>query len=239
MSKQAIELKVSPDTKEFVLREGAAREDKAPKSIIMEGTLQAPAQFLDGKKDEANPKTAHIRIMNDKGILELHLQDIDPFTEHIITGKLRRDSAIDQFKINSDFRWTIQLFLKFIKTMRFYFADATQCQALVSSLQKWSAKVEMVIKEHQDTSGNSMFQLEKKVGEVEMMNSFVLNIPIYQGYSKAKFKVEIGLDPKSSSVDLYLISDELIELEIQLREKYIEQEIKKLEWFSCSKITIS
>jgi hypothetical protein len=128
--------------------------------------------------------------------------------------------------------------------MRFYFADKAAQTKLVQSLQKWSVKVERVINEHNDNKGNSNFQLETKVqqsasGEDGLISKFDLLIPIFQGYAKQKFTVEIGLDPKNTAVMLYLISDELIELEIGQREKLIQDELNKFDDFECSKVVLS
>lgn len=225
---------------EFTIRKGDALPAKADKSIIIDGTLGAPFQFLTGKDGVFPNKMIHLQIFRDKGKLVLHMGDFDPYTEHVVTGSLKRDSVLEGFAINTDKRWTIQEFLKFIKTMRYYFADPSQHAKLVESIQKWSVKVERVIVEHNDNKGNSNFQLETKVQAVEgLISKFDLNIPIFQGYSKYKFTVEIGLDPKNTAVQLYLISDELIELEIGVREKLINEEVSKFDTFSFSKVVVS
>ena len=106
--------------------------------------------------------------------------------------------------------------------------------------QKWQIAVERVITEFNDQKGNSDFRLETKVREVAgMVSLFDLNISIFQGYEKLKFTVEIGLDPKNTAVMLYLISDDLIELEIGQREKLIDSEMEKFNDFPCSKVVIS
>lgn len=223
----------------LVIREDNPKEHREPRTITINGTLKAPWQFLSEKKGKFKEIESHLRVFYDQGKLELHLQDTDPFTEHVITGSLKKDNIIDQFKINSEGRWTIAQFLKFVRTMRYFFADGAQCTALIASLQKFTANVETVIKEHSDTGGNSLSMLEKKVNQIELVKTFDLNVPIFQGYPKAKIKVEIGFDPKANQVDLFLISDELITTEHTLREKYMEIEMKEMEWFACSKITMS
>jgi hypothetical protein len=225
---------------EVVFRKGLALEAKHPKSIIIRGTLQAPFQFIDSKKVKLNKhEDHHLRIFKDIGKLELHLHDTDPFTEHVITGELTKDSVIQQFKINTDARWTVAAFLKFLKTMRYYFPNKEQHTALVASLQKWSVNVERVIKDHNDNTGNTLLMLETKISGIDLVTKFQIEVPIFQGYSNHKFTVEIGFDAKATSVDLYLISDELIELEIGVREKIITDELKKFSEWGFSKIVIS
>lgn len=241
-NEQPIHLNISDPTgefKELIFRVGEAIPAKTPRSIIIDGTLSAPFQFLEGKKGVFEDKDIHLQIFKDKGKLVLHLRDTDPYTEHVITGALRRDSVLEQFKINTDYRWRVSELVKFIKTMRYYFSSADEHKKLLDNLQKWSAKIETVIKEHNDQSGNSLLMLEKKVNDVDLNRTFNVELPIFQGYDKKKFKVEIGLDPKNTSVELYLISDELIELEIGFREKLIAEEISKFDSSTFSKVIIS
>jgi hypothetical protein len=240
------ELNINVEAKgnELIIREGKALELAHPSPIELKGTLEAPMQFLTGKlpKKDFDPTDCHLLIHKDKGEIKLTIHDRSPQSKIQITGSLTADTILQQFKLNSDHRWTVQEFLKFIKTMRFYFADRAAHGKLVQSMQKWQVKVERVITEHNDNRGNSNFQLETKVQQSITGDDGLivkLNVPLFQGYAKHKFSVEIGLDPKATSVQLYLISDDLIELEIGQREKLIQDELKKFETFACSKVVIS
>ena len=232
-----MKINLTTEQKEIIIRKGEALPPKADKSISINGTLSAPFQFLQGK--EIDDRKTHLQIRKDIGTLELHIQDTDPYTEHVITGSLKRDSVLQQFKINSDHRWSVREFVKFVKTMRFYFSDKEAHQKLIESLQKWNVMIEKTIKDHNDSSGNSLLMLETKVRDVQLVNKFNLNVPIFQGYPKQTFTVEIGLDPKNTAVDLYLISDELIELEIGVREYTIATELKNFDSFEFSKVVVS
>jgi hypothetical protein len=214
-------------------------DEKAPKSININGTLGAPHQFLIGKKSLFKDTEIHLLIFKAEGKLTLKMNDDDPYQTHEVTGTLHRDSVLEMFKLNTEHRWTISAIVKFIRTMRYYFADKDDHAKLLDSLQKWSVKVDTVIKQHNDNSGNSLIMLERKVGELDMVKSFNIEVPIFQGYEKKRFKVEIGFDPKNTSVDLFLISDELIELEIGEREKLIDAEVAKFSEYTFSKVVVS
>lgn len=229
---------IDSEVKEVIIRHGDALAPQAEKGISIDGTLSSPFQFLSGRGTIDETKS-HLRIYKDLGKVELYIQDTNPYTTHKITGSLKRDSVLNQFAINTEKRWAVSDFLKFVRTMRFYFADKEQHSSLLQSLQTWSVQIQRVIKEHNDNSGNSNFQLETKVRDVKLLTKFALELPIFQGYPKHKFNVEIGLDPKAVSVDLYLISDELIELEIGVREKTIENELKNFEANKFAKVIVS
>lgn len=234
-----LELTLNGDQKELIIRTGDAEEIVHHKGIKITGTLSAPFQFFEGKKANLKAEDCHIQIKNDTGVISLFVNDTDPHTETVIVGYLKKDVALESWRINTEKRWTIQEFLKQVKTQTFYFSDRSERNALVDSLQKFNASVTTTIQQHNDNTGNSLALLEKKINGIELKNKFSLTIPIYQGYAKQKFTVEIGLDPKSNSVDLFLISDDLFTLEIENREALVEVEIANFKDFNCSKVFLS
>lgn len=229
-----------PGVSELIIREGSATEPiRSPKSINIVGILDAPFQFWQSRTKQYDHKDVHLLVRKDVGSLELHINDTSPTTEHVIKGAVKRNPVLNEFKINTEARWGVREFVKFIRTMRYYFADPAECNAMVESLNKWEAKVETVIKEFNNQNGSSLTMLEKKVGEVQLKTKFNLSIPIFQGYAKDKFTVEIGLDPKNTSVDLYLISDELYELEINRREAIVESAVEQFKLSDFSIVVVS
>lgn len=228
---------VNNEGKEIIFRTGVAEDIKHPKQINITGILAAPFQFYEGKSLE--PLDCNIQIKKDTGMIALHILDTNPNSESVITGQLKKDGYFEKWGVNTEKRWTVSEFLKHIKMQKTFFADRSECDKIVESLQKWSARVEVVIKQHNDNSGNSLSMLERKVGEIDLTKRFSLRIPIFQGYAKQEFVVEIGFDPKATSVDLYLYSDDLFTLEVEHRESLIDSEISKFKDFNCSKVVLS
>jgi hypothetical protein len=224
---------------EVTVRLGEAEEIKYPKGITIAGILAAPHQFLSGKPD-TDPKQCHLQIKKDTGEIKLIILDTDNRgSSSTITGSLKSDGHFAAWQINSEKRWTVAQFLKHIKMYKSFFTTAKDCDDMVASFQKWNAKIETVIKEHNDNSGNSLAMLEKKVSDIDLVKRFSLTIPIFQGYAKQTFAVEIGLEPKQNAVELYLFSNDLFTLEIEHREKLIDAELAKFSEFACSKVVLS
>lgn len=236
-SEQPTRYNITPSGSELTIRHGEAEKIVYPKAINISGILAAPFQFYEGKNPDA--AKCHIQIKKDAGVISLHILDTDPHSSSVIEGRLTKDGYFKEWGINTEKRWTVSSFLKHIKMQRTFFTEKSECDAMVQSLQNWNAKVELVIKNHNDNSGNSLSLLERKVSEVELKTKFSLSIPIFQGYQKQKFTVEVGLDPKASSVELYLFSNDLFELEINHRESLIESELANFKDFPCSKVVIS
>lgn len=220
--------------------EGQAKPYKPNKSISLSGTLPAPFEFLIGR-GELDQTKMHLLIEKDKGVLTLVIADTDPETTHKIVGKLTEDSALIEFGVNVDaMKWGTRDMVKFLRKMRFYFADKSQHGALIDSLQKWNISVERIFSDHNnDRTGETKMSLETKVNNVTLLNDFVLEIPIYQGYPKVKFRVQIGIDTLQTQAQLYFFSDELVELKNVFREKIINEELEKFNSYTFSKVVIS
>lgn len=232
-------ININPVGETLIIRTGEAEVIKYKKSIDIKGTLQAPFQFLQGR-GELDEKQMHLRIDHNNNSLQLIIGDTDPNTTHTVSGVLFYDMNLQLFQINTDKRWAVRDFIKFLRERKFFFSNAAEHEKLVSGLMQWSANVDILIKEHNDNRGNSLFQLETKVKKADgFQDHFTLNIPIFQGYDKEKFKVEIGLDPKTTGVDLFLISDELYQLTFSAKEKIISDEVAKFDKYSFSKVVVS
>lgn len=234
-----VRLNITTLGSEVIVRTGEAPEVRYPQPIRIEGTLNAPAQFLLGK--ETVDQETHLRIYNQDGRLELFLKDTDKDSMSVITGTLKKNPDLSKFNINSEtHRYSVSDFLRFIKTQRVFFSNKAQHASLISNMQKWNAKIETILVQENDQKGNSNFQVEQKVRAVEgLVEKFELTIPIFQGDVNLKFSVEIGLDPKNTAVLLYLYSDELFELEFTQRTKLMSEALKEYDNKKFSKVIVS
>lgn len=233
-----IRVNVTPSGNEVTIRTGEAPEVRYPQPIKIEGTLNAPAQFLLGK--ETVDQDTHLRIYGQDGRLELYLKDTDKDSMSVIIGALKKNPDMLEFKINTEHRYTVSDFLKYVKTRRYFFTNPSEHAKLVANMQKWNAKIETMLVQENDQKGNSNFQIEQKVKAVEgLVEKFDLTMPIYQGDGNLKFSVEIGLDPRNTAVLIYLYSDELHELEVRQKEKLMGEALKEFDDKKFSKVIVS
>lgn len=224
---------------EYTIRHGEAPDYEPKKSITIDGVLGAPLQFLlgRGQLDETN---IHMLVDSDNGSLKLTIGDTHPETTHVVSGKLNTDKNLKSFGINTENRWTVKDFTKFVRMMRYYFADEGECNALISGLQTFEGSVTKVFKEHNDNTGDSSYLLETKVDGIKMLRKFKLNIPLFKGYQKHKFSVEIGFDVSTSrTVSIYLFSDELYVIEPQIREELMNMELAKFADYKFAMVYVS
>ncbi len=220
---------------------GEAEKVIYDKPINIVGVLSAPVDFLKGKVERFDKAVAHLLIDRDGNKLTLNLNERSEKSPVQIVGQLKPSEDLAAWSINTEKRWNVAEFLKFVRERKYFFKDPSVHSKLIASLQKWNVNVELVIKQHNDNSGNSLSQLERKVGEIDLVKEFTLSIPIYKGYQKREFTVSIGLDPKSTQVDFFLYSDELFHLTRTDRDSLFDKEVEafKAIGFDCSVISIS
>lgn len=224
---------------DYTIRTGDADAIRYPEAIKINGVIDAPSQFLKGKT--IDEKNTHIRIHNQEGLIQLFVNDTDDKSMHVISGSLTRNKDLSEFQINHPtHRFPVDVFLRFVKTKRYFFKNKEQHAKLVANMQSWNAKIETVLVNANDQKGNSNFQIEQRVRAVEgFVDKFDLRIPIYQGDVSMDFTVEIGLDPKNTAVNLYLFSDELFELEMTRRAALMDAALKEMDTYNFSKVVVS
>lgn len=220
---------------------GEAEKKIYPKSVNITGVLSAPVDFIRKKVALFSSENAHLLIDRDNNKLTLNLDERSEKSPVTITGSLKPSEDLAAWNINTPTRWSVASLLAFVRERKFFFADPMVHSKLISSLQKWNVNVEVIIKQHNDNSGNSLALLERKLGDIELVKEFTLSIPIYKGYPKKTFVVNIGLDPKNTQVDLFLYSDELFFLTRSDRETLFSQEIENFKTlgFDCSVVEVS
>lgn len=258
MGEQKIEIKADESTKQIIIREGEAQDIALPKGMVINGTLQAPFQFLEKKisgKDVAamgtdcplalteqekiyNPKRSTLLVDRISGTLTLKLNEKDPY-EDLITGNLTLDPSWKEFGINTDKLMNLNEVIKLIKRNKFKFADAAKHSEFLVTLQNFNARVTTTFKNMKDQGGSSIDSVEKIVAENKNAPEFALEVPIYQSYPKKKFRVQTCLDAQGSQIMFYFESVELFELIDSEREKSINDEIAKFEEkFPCSIVNV-
>jgi len=228
---------------ETTIRTGDAPKIDQAKSIKITGRLSAPFDFMEKKtgKDQYHANYCHLLIDKDSGTLTLHANEKSSTSEDIITGKLDLNPELLDWDINGDKRWDVREFIKFLRARKFYFQDPAENQSLIENLQKWNVSIERIIKDENNNTGNSHLSLETKVTKALEKNSFKLEIPVYKGYDKKKFTVEIGLDPQAVSVQMFLVSSDLHTLILTEKERLFKEELSNFDklGFDCSRIHIS
>lgn len=234
---QKLELAVSNvDGKPITILEGKALEEKAPVKIEINGDIKTVSSFVGKRKNVTfdgvavsgnaglqfiNPDRAVVTV--DKAALSITLE-LDP--ENVygteVTAKLSYTPELEQFCINKNRLFNREELIKLIRFNKIWFPDAEAHDKLLKAYQAFTATINANIGKTSDTRGN-VDNAYKKTVETNVPDSFVLNIPIFKGQEKRRFRVEIAIDSTDASTKFWMESVELNEI-IQIETDFIISE---------------
>lgn len=228
---------------EIIVRHGQALPLHEVKPVTYSGRLDTPRAFLSKKRDAKNaddspyyqPQDATFVVDEEANRVTLYLNEWDTPTD-VIAGELKPHPALALFNVNGKQRWGINQLWEFLKPLGYYFADKEAHRVFLQNLRQFNSKVSTAVSASHDNAGNKKATYERVVEENSLSNdpTFVLSMPLFQGYEAKTFRVELGFEPTDGGVSIFLTSDELFVLLLEERDALMEVEKQYFEEWGCS-----
>jgi hypothetical protein len=216
---------------EIIVREGKALEIFPPRKVELSGNIFAPGEMVTKRPDEAKDLALRTNVVVDYDNLTITL--VQSETNHlarIVTGKLSFFPEFLEFGINRAKNFTVQSLYKMLRLKRAYFLNRDEHATILDQLKKFEAKTEVEFRSTNDFKGSTALQKIQSC-KTNLSYNFLLNIPIYKGIDASTFPVEIEFEPTDGSIICWLISEDLAELEIKLRDEIMNGELDKFKDF--------
>ena len=135
-----LNVKVEGEVKTITILEGQALPQREPKIININGTISAPFEFIEKRKDKYDE--SEVSITYDRNKMEIVLRAGDQnYFGATITGKLEINPDLKKFNINEQIQTSIPDMTRFLKLNKYFFADPEQSMKVISNLQKFSASI--------------------------------------------------------------------------------------------------
>jgi hypothetical protein len=227
---EKIEVNLTGDQKELVLRTGSALPLHELKTLSLNGTLQAPGDFLDIRKDQFPIDETHVIVNLDEGIIALNSMDREDVGKIIINGSLETHQDFIRMGIN-DPEITRQPndLASWIKMNRTFFESKTVAMNLVSLLRNFKATVNKKLEDSSDDRANYA-KLREQAVESNLPDTFKITMPLFVGDKPVTFDVEVVIDPDDFSCNL--ISPDAADLIKTTREKKLNEEIARFDGYA-------
>ena len=223
-------INIAPGTNEVIIREGAAPkalDPKAPVKMDVNGTINAPLEYLSKRIDTINQKQCHIIVNREKITIQLVVNESDEYTRGTISGTLQYHPKFEEFGINTGKVWSPFDFGMFCKMNRAFFADKTANMELVSACKNFTAKVNNQIERAIQENGNRTDNFAQVVNS-NLPESFTLSIPIFKGGKKEDLVVETFAKIDGRNVAFVLLSPGAEETLEELRDKAIDEQLNAI-----------
>lgn len=221
---------IAPGMNEVIIREGAAPkvlDPKAPVKMNVNGTINAPYEYLTKRIDCINQKDCHIIVNREKITIELVVNEADEYTRGTISGTLQSHPKFEEFGINTGKVWSPFDFAMFCKMNRAFFADKNANMNIVSACKNFTAKVNNQIERAIQENGNRTDNFAQVVNS-NLPESFTLSIPIFKGGKKEDLVVETFAKIDGRNVAFVLLSPGAEETLEDLRDKAIDEQLNAI-----------
>lgn len=206
------------DGKDIVIRFGDALPLQEPKYVSIHGTIDAPARWVEKRKDDIVSADAHILVDRDRMTITLNTDENSAYMDQIV-GTLTLSTEMQEFGINTGEYMSCFDMADRIKQLRTYFETQQDAMKLVTELRNFKAKIDKELELSDDKRGNQMIFKAQTV-ESNLPKSFKVNMPIFKGTEKRTFEVEVEINPNDLSCTL--VSPDAHDIVVQERDNQMD-----------------
>lgn len=199
---------------ETIIRFGDALPLKEPKAVSIIGTIDAPARWVEKRKDDIVSADAHVLVDRDRMTITLNTDENSAYMDQIV-GTLTLSTEMYEFGINTGEYMSCFDMADRIKQLRTYFETQQEAMKLVTELRSFKAKIDKELELSDDKRGNQTIMRAQTV-ESNLPKSFKVNMPIFKGTDKRTFEVEVEINPKDLSCTL--VSPDAHDIVVQERD---------------------
>lgn len=203
---------------ETIIRFGDALPLKEPKAVSISGTIDAPARWVEKRKDDIVSADAHVLVDRDRMTITLNTDENSVYMDHIV-GTLTLSTEMQEFGINTGEYMSCFDMADRIKQLRTYFETQQEAMKLVTELRSFKAKIDKELELSDDKRGNQTI-LRAQTVESNLPKSFKVNMPIFKGTEKRTFEVEVEINPNDLSCTL--VSPDAHDIVVQERDSQMD-----------------
>lgn len=187
---------------EIIIREGKAMEIHEPVKVVISGTLDAPARWLETRMHLGlvNQGANHVLVDRENLSITLQCNENNHYGSKI-SGSLIVSPEFRRFGINEGEYITNFEMAELFKMNRSYFETKATAMKLVTELQNFRAKVDKEIEKSDNNRGDKRLFINQVV-QSNLPEAFNLYIPIFKGTPKQTINVEVYINPSDFSCTL-------------------------------------
>ncbi|MCR4916263.1 MAG: hypothetical protein K6A96_10970 [Prevotella sp.] len=209
-----------------------------PEKLSIEGTITAPARFLEKRwqDEQVEHSRTHILVDRDKMHITLIANETDRRNRMTVVGRLMLSRQYLAFGINEKEDWDPVDLANFFRINRTYFDGKEENMKLVTALKGFQAKVSQTV-EREEKDNGSRADVFRQVVDSSLPESFAIRIPIFKDSEPALIKVEIIAHVHGRDFELELISPEAAAILEEHRDKIIDEQLALIS-MHCPEIPI-
>lgn len=222
---EGVILSAVEESKEFTIRQGTALKLHEPEVVMISGTIDAPARWIEKRVDQTEQEKCHVLVKRDEMSIAMNC-DENNYYGAIIQGRLQLSEEYRRFGINSgEYRTHFEL-AELIKMNRSYFENKTTAMKLVTELQNFKAKVDKEVEQSDNNRGDRRLLVSQAVKH-NLPEAFTLVLPIFKGVTEQTIEVEVYVNP--ADLTCTLVSPEANDIVVSSRDALMNEVIERIQ----------
>ena len=221
---EKINVTVTPENGELVIRQGTAIEQREPHEMLLKGNLEAPAEWFETKAFDK--KLSYVVIDKKQLMIQLKIRHDENYFD-TITGTITLSEKLENLNINNNKMYSSQELSQQLKFYRMYFPDKERHMKIIAELQNLKGSVVTNFEKSNDLKGNKKYLFEQELKK-QFDLSFTLSVPLFSGYENVTFSVDVNYEVTDGDVRFWLESVELEELKETFIDRHFESVVKRL-----------
>lgn len=203
---------------------------KAPIKVSIDGTIEAPARWLEKRVGDIDQHKAHVLVDRDSMSICLVINEDDPYKDGSVRGKIAVCDIVTKFGINTGKKWTPEQLGQFLKMNRSLFVSKEENMAAVGSLKSFNARVAQDVTRESQENGNRNYAFRQAV-ESNIPQKFSLRIPVFKGCQPVEVEVETYASIDGTDVTIVLQSAGVNDIMEEARNSAIDKVIEEIKGY--------
>ena len=228
---------IAPENGVVEIRTGESLPLKESRIISIDGNIDSVSNFLKKRYPEnvSQEGNGHQFIDNTKVVviadkeactIELKL-DPENFYGASIKGKLTFDKDFEKLNFNKgEILSKDEILAKYKFAQRFFKEPSVQFPKFVNAFQKMDIVINNTIKQYKDQGGSATASNIREVIASNIPTFITLEMPIFKGFEKKTFTVDIWIHSTSGDAKFEFVSQELDILVETEKERIFNDELK-------------
>ncbi len=192
-----------------VIRIGEAEAIYPPTKVVIEGDINAPMEWVRVRltPDSELCKQTNVIFNHEDCTIKLVVNETDKFATEIV-GKVTKNKFLSNLRINNPNGYRIDQLREAFQFAGMYFRDRTEHIDLMGKLRNFDAKIFTEYKEKEDrVVGIKNNTQNSKVNSSLNGLSFVLNVPILEGFDKQPITLTVEVEDKNGPLFFLVCPD--------------------------------
>jgi hypothetical protein len=220
---------IKQGTKGVVILTGASPTQHNNKPIKIEGNIDAPSRFIEGRKNDFQKITRYCKVSKTDGKIHLIINEQSVVDKYEVIGQIQIAKKFKNLAINdSSHSYTPEGLANKFKLLRNLFESNLQHSQICATLRNLKAKINSDIEKADDRKGNVERNFKQTV-ESNMPDAITLKLPLLEGEPAVSVEVNVILEANGNNgINCFLESVDAAEIIETLFENRVEEEVEKI-----------